>query len=426
MNIPKKKCTEDELLYFQENPVGFVSELRKEFQDIVSVEMGQNNYIFPFKPDYIGKIIEEKKVGRTSFSQVFDPILGGSLILNEGEEWKRQRKMLSPFFFSPKLNIDSVNEIAEAAISNWEEFAEKNEPVDAKQTVVLYCMNVLSELVFGNSISPETLKDIYKNWNIALNCFAKTMGSGATKEDTHEMEQACEKIESILLELIEQKRNSNHFGEDILSSLLKPGTDGTAAMTDTDIMQNIKGLFIAGFETIAGALLWCLSDLAVHQKWQELLREEILSESFKIGEDTGVMRMCFNESLRLHPPLVFIDRGLRTDIDLGDLTLSMGDEVLMCPYIVQRDPRFWDNVLAYDPERKETEQYIREATYQYFPYGGGPMKCMGEKISVIERNVLLKKILSKYQIKLMDDKEIKADNALALRPESLMIKLIKI
>lgn len=371
------------------------------------------------------RIIEEKEVGRSSFSQIFAPIAAGSLILSDGELWKKQRRMLAPFFFTPKVGADKIKQIAAGVLGEWEEAADSKKPVDGKQAVIVYCMKVLAEIVFGSKYNDsKLLDDIYINWNVALTCFTKTMGGVATKDDEKQMESACLKVENIILNIIQEKKAIQDFGVDILSGLLNQDTE--SAMNDMEIMKNIKGLFMAGFETISGALAWFLADLAQNLKWQEKLRKEILQNSLEVNEDNGVMKQCFDESLRLHPPLVFIDRLLRTEVNIEDYVLPANSEVLICPYIIHRDPRYWSIETAYIPNRKETLMYSKCNTYEYFPYGGGPMKCMGEKISIIERNILLSEILSKYEIRIYQDKEVEEDNALVLRPKELKLTLSKI
>lgn len=121
ISIPIKICTTNDLKEFQESPIKFVSNLHDEFKDIVEVKMGEQSYIFPFNAHYVKRVIEEKEVGRSSFSRIFAPIAGGSLILNDGEKWEKQRKMVAPFFFLPKIDVDKIEKIAVSVLEKWED-----------------------------------------------------------------------------------------------------------------------------------------------------------------------------------------------------------------------------------------------------------------------------------------------------------------
>jgi len=421
MNIPRKTLIDVELVEFQKNPLEFFVKLHQEYEDIVEIDIGKTTYVVPFKAEYIAKIVEEPLVGRTTFSKLFQPIAGGSIILSEGEVWKNQRKALSPFLFSPKINDDIVRMLALEAVAHLDSLGKKSAPIDARDVIVIYCMKVLSAMVFGEDIEDEVLRDIYHNWDVSLECFTKTMGEGASESDVQNMEKACKNVEMSLLDIISKKRLSK--GD---SSILFALISSASFATDEEIMKNIKGLFVAGFETISNALLWFLSDLAHNPTWQKRIRSEISNDMFRWDNDAGAMRLCFNETLRMHPPLVFVDRALRVDVDLLDFVLAEGTEVLICPYVVHRDARYWATPSDYLPERAETEMYLQANSYQYFPYGGGPMKCMGEKLSVIERNILVQELLTRYEIKVYANQPTEVDETLSLRPKKLLLELVKV
>ncbi len=54
------------------------------------------------------------------------------------------------------------------------------------------------------------------------------------------------------------------------------------------------------------------------------------------------------------------------------------------------------------------------------------LKCMGEKISIMERNILIAAMLSKYEIRVYKDKEVEDDNSLVLRPRNMMLTISKV
>ena len=51
---------------------------------------------------------------------------------------------------------------------------------------------------------------------------------------------------------------------------------------------------------------------------------------------------------------------------------------------------------------------------------------MGEKISIMERNILIAAMLSKYEIRVYKDKEVEDDNSLVLRPRNMMLTISKV
>ena len=329
--------------------------------------------------------------------------------------------MLAPFFYKPLVTGKRVEELAEMAIEEWNRNYSEGKIVDGRQMITFYCISVLSEVIFGYAISKEKMKEIYTNWNTALECFTKTMGENADDSDIERMGDACQRIEDSFYKLIREWNNGGigYNNNGILSHMLKN------SVNEEIIVKNIKGLFMAGFETISGALSWLFADLAENPEWQKKIKNQVLQEDFKVDTDEGTIKQCYDETVRLHPPLVFIDRAMKKEIQVGEYYLPKDSEVLICPYVVHRDERYWQKALAFRPERVEIKKYIEDKSYKYFPYGGGMMKCMGEKMSVLERNALLKAVLSKYQFEIAEGCSIEEDNALVLRPKLLMLQLKK-
>ena len=136
--------------------------------------------------------------------------------------------------------------------------------------ITFYCISVLSEVIFGYAISKEKMKEIYTNWNTALECFTKTMGENADDSDIERMGDACQRIEDIFYKLIREWNNGGigYNNNGILSHMLKN------SVNEEIIVKNIKGLFMAGFETISGALSWLFADLAENPEWQKKIENQ--------------------------------------------------------------------------------------------------------------------------------------------------------
>lgn len=421
--IYRKICTEDEINLFMEKPTQFINTLSQKGYPIVRTGIGGEEYAFVFEPKYVKKILECRETGRTNFSKLFEPIAGGSLILNDGDIWKKQRKMVASFFNLSQININEIENIAKKALTEWNHACTNNMPVDAVEAIKIYCMNVLSFIIYGKNESREKLEEINQNWVIALEAVTQKMSETSECMETNsKMQMACNRIEEIMYSIIDEKIKGGATGEDFLSYLIRQGGEEISQdSVKRQIMREIKGLYIAGFETIAGALSWFISELARDSYYQDTCRGEM--EAMQYSQDVGMVRNCFYESIRLHPPLVFIDRRLFVDISFeeGDF-LEMGTDVLICPYALHRDPMYWEDAATYKPERFEGK-VEKDFSFSFLPYGGGQMKCMGEQLSIVERNVLFKMILRDFKFSLDESVPVVEDNKLVHKPKSVIINL---
>jgi cytochrome P450 len=95
------------------------------------------------------------------------------------------------------------------------------------------------------------------------------------------------------------------------------------------------------------------------------------------------------ETLRLLPPAYMVGRCAAQRTSLGGHAIPAGTTVLVAPYIMHRDARFWDRPTEFVPERwlaADGEAGASGAMTAlsgmgpngaYMPFGAGPRNCIG-------------------------------------------------
>jgi cytochrome P450 len=124
------------------------------------------------------------------------------------------------------------------------------------------------------------------------------------------------------------------------------------------------------------------------------------------------------ESMRLFPPAWGIGRMAVEPHEIGGYEIPAGSTVLVSQYILQRDPRFWEDADKFLPERWET-QSIKEAGQKniYFPFGGGVRRCIGESFAWAEGILLVAAIARKWRLHLDPDQKVAVKPLITLRPK---------
>lgn len=409
--MKKKIIEQNDYNIFLESPTKFITKLNVDFGDIVEVDLGIGKFVFLYNPNHIEKVLTNNNTGRTLFSKMFSPIAEKSLILNDGEKWKNERLMFQKIFNNINLDINKLEQIADDIFSNIE-----GNNINLQDLIIEFCMQFISCIMYGYRIDKEKINKIRKNWDIALYNMSQIMiETNNTNNEIHNsLNDAGNEIKKVILDIINEKKLKKDTINNIsiLDCMLNLG------LSDEDIMFQLKGLYMAGFETISGALSWFVHNISLHKEWQNKIRNEILDKNFNVVSNKDVIKNVFNETIRLYPPLIILDRKLNEDIILSSEVLKKDTEIIISPYVVHRSEKYWDNPLQFNPNRFNTPSI---KPYTFFPYGGGQMKCLGEKLSIIERNILIKSLLKKYDLTL--DIKQEEDNKLVLRPQSLMIKV---
>jgi len=184
----------------------------------------------------------------------------------------------------------------------------------------------------------------------------------------------------------------------------------------------VMTLALAGHETTAAALSWAAMLLALAPEQQERLHEEasrVLGGRVPTAEDLPALaftrRVC-EESLRLYPPAWLIARQALVDESLGGVRIPRGSSVFLSPWVTHRDPRFWEHPEAFDPDRFLPERSAGRPKYAFFPFAGGPRLCIGAGFAMMEMQLALSMMATRFRFVAVDGTRAVPNGSLTLTP----------
>ncbi len=96
--------------------------------------------------------------------------------------------------------------------------------------------------------------------------------------------------------------------------------------------------------------------------------------------------------------------------------MPKGATVLMCQWVMHRDPRYFPEPEQFQPERWSEDITRRLPRFAYFPFGGGPRQCIGNSFALMEANLILATHAQRFRLELASEARIKALPAITLRP----------
>ncbi|MGC4892846.1 cytochrome P450 [Micromonospora sp. DT31] len=131
------------------------------------------------------------------------------------------------------------------------------------------------------------------------------------------------------------------------------------------------------------------------------------------------------EALRLHPPQWLITRTTAQPVVIGGHDIDRGVEVLLCPYLLHRDPRFWSEPERFDPDRwlGAGQPHARHA---YLPFGAGPRFCPGSLLATTQLTIATKMVARDYRLELPPLPAVQATTNGLLMPESVSARLVRV
>jgi cytochrome P450 len=223
-----------------------------------------------------------------------------------------------------------------------------------------------------------------------------------------------QRLRELVLKLIEERRRTGRDHGDLLSMLiLAEDEDSADKMTSEQVWQEALTIFVGGFDTIATALMWTFYALSQNPEVDARLHAELeaVLENGRAATFEDLRRLQYtervlSEAMRLYPPTWRLVRRALRDFPIGEHRIPAGALVVVCQYTMHRDPRFFPRPETFDPERWTNEARTTRPVYSFFPFGGGPRRCLGESFAITEGVLLLATLARSWRMRLAERHKI--------------------
>jgi cytochrome P450 len=193
-------------------------------------------------------------------------------------------------------------------------------------------------------------------------------------------------------------------------------------MTDAQLLDEVRTIFLAGHETTALALSYAIYLLAMNPATQETLArelDEVLGGRTPTFADLPRLRYTRNvvmEALRLYPPADVLGREAVADCTIGEVVVPRGMNIFMSVWLMHRDPRYFAEPEQFEPGRW-TEQFEKSLPrFAYFPFGGGPRYCIGQGFAMAEAILALAVVCQRFAFAADETFKLELWPSITLRP----------
>jgi cytochrome P450 len=423
-------------------PIEFLTRIHHEYGDVVRLRAFRIPMTLLVHPDHVQHVLQTRHTAydkETWDFRMLRPVLGESLLTIDGAPWLRRRRLMQPAFHRDRIHgfARTMTDAAERTHERWEAAAQAGAPIDVAAEMSRLALDVVTPCLFGTDVDFDAAAvnaavgavsaAFIKGMRSPLTLLALWLGRplGPTRRPTAVLDR-------IVNGIIAARRRSAADRDDLLGILMAARDEETGApLSDRELRNEVLTLFTAGHETTANALSWTWFLLARHPEVERRLHAhlaEVLGGRPPRPDDVPALdyvRMVLDEAMRLYPPAWATSRNPIADDVIGGFAVPAQSLVLLSPYLTHRHPAFWPDPEAFDPERFRPARARAQHRFAYFPFGGGPHRCIGESFALLEATLVLASLAQRWTASIPPERVVTPEPLVTLRPRGLAMTLAR-
>ncbi|KAM4698058.1 cytochrome P450 3A24-like [Rhinophrynus dorsalis] len=366
--------------------------------------------------------------------------LKSSVLIAEDEQWKRIRTVLTPTFTSGKLKqmFPLIKHYGDLLVQNIQKKVDNKETLNMKDIFGAYSMDIVLSTSFGvnvdsmnkpndpfvtngkklfsfSFISPLFLLTVLfpfiipildkMNFSfLSVNILNFFMDAVRNIKKKRQKDINKERVDFLQLMIDSQSKERNCEEDE---------NHGYKALSDTEIMAQALIFIMAGYETTSTTLMFLAYNLATHPDVQMKLQDEIdtfipnkASPTYDALMQMEYMDMVINESLRLFPPAIRIERVCKKTTEINGVTIPGGVVTVIPTFVLHRNPEVWPEPEEFRPERFNKVNREMQDPYNFLPFGIGPRNCIGMRFALVTMKVALTVLVQNFTFQTCKDTPI--------------------
>ncbi|HLI57765.1 MAG TPA: cytochrome P450, partial [Actinomycetota bacterium] len=318
--------------------LGFMHRGMLEYGDVVRAVVGpppiRVSAYGVFHPDGVQQVLAGNADNYTKSDDVYGEVrklLGNGLLTSEGEDWKRQKRMVQPLFTHRTVAgyVPMIADEARGLVERWSRAEQRGDPVDLHSEMTRVTLRVVGRAVFGSDV--DHMIPVFKDSvpYLSRRAFERGINPLAAPEGwplpgNKRAQRYQEAIEAVVNDLIASRRQAPTGSTDLVNLLLRAqDPEGGVGLSDGEVRDQALIFLMAGHETTATALTFTFHLLGHHPDVQRRVQAE--AEAVLGGDLTmesvsglGYTMQVVKEAMRLYPSAHAIPRSpIADDVILG-------------------------------------------------------------------------------------------------------------
>lgn len=386
------------------------------------VDLGRGPVLVVDQPDLVAAILRDRPDGwrrLRSQQSVIHELGGVGLFAAEGDDWRRQRRLVMGAFDPGHLQrwFPSLVRVTERLHARLAEAARRGASIDVQALLMRYTVDVTAGLAFGSDVDTLSTRDdpLQAHLDRIFPMMMKRIVSPIAwwrvvrlpsdrRFDRHlaAVHAAIASFVAAARARLARDPGRRAHPENLLEAMLVAHDDGGDALSEAEIVGNVLTVLLAGEDTTANTLAWALYGLAADRTaWDAIVGEvdrvvgdAAIPDTFASLRALPTIERAVAETLRLRPVAPFMLMQNNAATTVGDVALPADSTVVVLMRRVPHDAPPDAPVRAFDLDRDGADPSVRTS----IPFGAGPRLCPGRYLALVEAKMVLATIARNFRL----------------------------
>lgn len=408
-----------QIYQFATRPTQFLESCTQRYGDIFTTKWPTlGSIVFVSNPQAIEEIYKAPaymfNIGATY--ETMRALVGErSLMLLETKAHHRQRSLVMP-----PLHGESLRSYGQIICQLTAEMTQQWKPgktINLTSWAHALSIKVMFRVIFGSEEGKRLLKlrqkiaellDYFSSPMMVMQHIAPILRQdlGSRSPWGHFLRLRHEVDQLLYAEIAQRHQQPHQDSTDILSLLMAARDEEGEPLSYGELHDQVMTL-LSGKGVAATSILFSLYSLAKNPEICQKLQNELdnlrdLSDTNALAKLTYLTAIT-QETLRLYPLTAIAMRLATNSFELMDYEFSADTYVFLDLHSLHHRQDLFPNPKQFKPERFLNKKFT---PYEYSPFGGGNRRCIAYAFAPFQMKLVLGTIMSRYQLKLTDERPI--------------------
>lgn len=426
---PKGHVFSGNLREYTSDPLGFLTECFRTYGDVVRLRFVNIPVYLITRPDLVESVLVTHRANfiKARTRRTMRRVFGNGLLMSEGEEWCRQRRLWQSAF--GRERIEAYGEKVASCAGQMLYGLKDGQTHDIYRQMSRFTLEILSRTLVESELvdRPDQIRgalDILLDHYADLTPLGVLLPESFPTPGTLRAQRAIRELERIVHAIIRDRRTRGSGANDFLSLLQDARERDGSEAAIRQFRDELMTILLVGHETSGVALSWCWYLLSQNPGAEARLASELREVlGGRMPGPADLPRLHYAEaivleSMRLYPPIYAFGREAVQDCEIGGYGVPAGASVFFSQWVMHRDPRYFACPEKFDPDRWTTGSTKRLPKYAYLPFGAGPRNCVGASFAMMEIVLLLAAIAQRFRITVAPGHIVIPQASFTLRPKN--------